>query len=220
MASSDYDKSVQQLTMAIERNPRDERSHLARARVLSLSGRDADAQRALVETIQAFPDSSLAHWWLALHMSDSIGTQTRGEKLNTRLRVPSLDGRALYSDRSPRRRRHRRTGCGRRLHACDRCESERFGRTQMLAGALLQQDRVNEAFIEFVATLMIDPLDADAHARIGRIHLDAGRRYADAAEALRRAVESEQSYRSAICAGHSTHAVGQDAGSGPGVRPC
>ena len=57
-----------------------------------------------------------------------------------------------------------------------------------LAGALLQQDRADEAFVELVAALLIDPLDADAHAGIGQIHLNAGR-YDEAVTALRRAVE-------------------------------
>ena len=57
-----------------------------------------------------------------------------------------------------------------------------------LAGALLQQDRVDEAFVELVAALLIDPLDGDAHAGVGQIHLNAGR-YDQAVTALRRAVE-------------------------------
>ena len=57
-----------------------------------------------------------------------------------------------------------------------------------LAGALLQQDRADEAFVEFVAALLIDPRDADAHAGIGQIHLNAGRDD-EAVTALRRAVE-------------------------------
>ena len=56
------------------------------------------------------------------------------------------------------------------------------------AGALLQQDRTDEAFVELVAALLIDPVDADAHASIGQIHLNAGR-YDEAVTALGRAVE-------------------------------
>ena len=64
-ADSEYDKSVEALTAAIRRSPRDERARLALARVLSSAGRDADAERALQETLRVLPDSALAHWWLA-----------------------------------------------------------------------------------------------------------------------------------------------------------
>ena len=65
-----------------------------------------------------------------------------------------------------------------------------------LAGALLQQDRADEAFVELVAALLIDPRDAGAHAGIGQIHLNAGR-YDEAVTALRRAVELSADYTEA-----------------------
>jgi tetratricopeptide (TPR) repeat protein len=188
-ASSEYDKSVEQFTSAIERDPRDERSRLARARVLSLSERDADAQRALLETIQAFPDSSLAHWSLGL-LYERLNRHADARREIEHATAGAVVGRAdLY------------TAIGRLagsatdvpaaidafMRAVDANPSDPAAH-KYLAGALLQHDRVNEAFIEFVATLLIDPLDADAHAGIGRIHLDAGR-YADAVDALRRAVD-------------------------------
>jgi hypothetical protein len=46
---------------------------------------------------------------------------------------------------------------------------------RLLATTLLQQDRVDEALAEFVAVLLIDPLDAAAHAGIGRIYVQTGR---------------------------------------------
>jgi tetratricopeptide (TPR) repeat protein len=57
-----------------------------------------------------------------------------------------------------------------------------------LAGSLVQQDRAGEALVEFIAALLIDSADAEAHTGIGQIHLDAGRD-ADAVEALRHATE-------------------------------
>jgi tetratricopeptide (TPR) repeat protein len=188
-ASSDHDKSVEQLTIAIDRDPRDERSRLARARVLSSSGRDGDAQRALLETIEAFPDSSLAHWWLGLHY-ERLNRHADARREIEYSTAGAIVGRAgLY------------TALGRLagsatdvpaaidafMRAVDANPNDPAAH-KYLAGALLQQDRANEAFIEFVATLQIDPLDADAHAGIGQIHLDAGR-YANAVEALRRALE-------------------------------
>ena len=54
-ADSQDDKSIEQLEIAIRGNPRDERSRLALARVLTSAGRDSDAERALRETIQRPP---------------------------------------------------------------------------------------------------------------------------------------------------------------------
>ena len=188
-ASSDYDKSVEQFAIAIGKDPRDERSRLARARVLSVSGRDADAQRALAETIQAFPDSALAHWSLGL-LYELLNRHADARQEIEYATAGAVVGRAgLY------------TAIGRLagsatdipgaidafVRAVDANPNDPVAH-KYLAGALLQQDRVSAAFIELVATLLIDPLDADAHAGIGRIHLDAGS-YADAAAALRRAVE-------------------------------
>jgi predicted Zn-dependent protease len=65
-AESEYDKSIASLTAAISLSPRDERARLALARVLNAAGRDANAERALHETVRALPESVLAHWWLAL----------------------------------------------------------------------------------------------------------------------------------------------------------
>jgi tetratricopeptide (TPR) repeat protein len=64
---------------------------------------------------------------------------------------------------------------------------------RLLAGALQQVDRTDEAVVELVAAVLIDPEDADAHARIGQMHLDAGR-LDEAAGALRRAIELSPSH--------------------------
>ena len=63
-AGSQHDKSIEQLEIAVQRNPRDERSRLALARVIASTGRDQDAQRILQDAIQVLPDSALARSWL------------------------------------------------------------------------------------------------------------------------------------------------------------
>ena len=59
---------------------------------------------------------------------------------------------------------------------------------RLLAGALLLEDRPDDALAEFVAALLIDPRDGDAHLGVGQIYLNAGRN-AEAVNALRRATE-------------------------------
>ena len=57
-----------------------------------------------------------------------------------------------------------------------------------LAGAYIADGRTDDAFLEFVAALLVDPLDAQTFAAIGQLSVDTGR-YADAAAAFTRALE-------------------------------
>ena len=186
---SDYDTSVRQLEAAIRINPRDERSRLALSRVLSSAGRDAEAEAVLEETVRVLPDSARAHLWLA----------SSYERMNQ-----YAEARHAYEAAA----RDAVTGLSQLYGSIGRLASaaadfpgasEALTRAVManpnnpvthsyLASALLQQDRVDEAFAEFVVALLIDPRHAAAHAGIGQIHLDAGR-YADAVDALRLATE-------------------------------
>jgi tetratricopeptide (TPR) repeat protein len=59
-----------------------------------------------------------------------------------------------------------------------------------LAAALASQGRIDDAFCELMATLLIDPADAHAHATIGNLFLDAERHH-DAVLAFHRALELE-----------------------------
>jgi len=183
------DTSIEQLEIAIRKNPRDERSRIALARVLGSAGREPDAERVLQETLQVLPESALARWWLGWgyerlnRFADARQEYERASAgvVTGRSRVYALLGRLAAS-------------------AADIPGAvEAFGRAvttnpndpilhEYLAIALLQQGRTDDAFAEFVAALLIDPLNARAHAGIGRIHLDAGR-YGDAVTALRRSVE-------------------------------
>jgi tetratricopeptide (TPR) repeat protein len=188
-ASGDVDRSLEQFTLAIDRNPRDERSRLARARVLSSAGRHADAERELLATIRLFPESVLAHWWLGLDY-EQLDRRADARREVEAAAAGAIAGRARLL-----------AALGRLAAAATDVPAaiEAFRRGvdtdpndpaahAALAGALLQQDRADDALVEFVAALLIDPLDGRAHAGIGRIHLDAGR-HADAAAALTRAVD-------------------------------
>ena len=182
-------KSREQLETAIRLNPRDERSRLALSRVLSSAGRDADSERTLQETIQLFPDSAQARWWLGsgyeranrfadarrefvLAAPGAIAGRTKFFAKIGQLAVSGADIPAAVDAYA-------------RSLAANLNDPESHKR---LAGALLLQDRPDEAFVELVAALLIDPLDPGAHAGIGQIHLNAGRND-EAATALRRAVE-------------------------------
>jgi tetratricopeptide (TPR) repeat protein len=188
-AKADYDRSIASLTTAISLSPRNERARLALARVLNEAGRNGDAERALRETVQLLPDSVLAHWWLTL------GYEQVARPVDARQEVEQVAAATAFG------RSQLYAAIGRfALNSADGSEavgaSARAVRAnpndpamhRLLAGALLQQDRADEALAEFVAVLLIDPLDPVAHAGIGRIYLQAGRD-ADAVDALRRATE-------------------------------
>ena len=188
-ADSQDDKSIEQLEAAIRVNARDERSRLALARVLTSAGRDSDAERALRETLQALPDSALAHWWLgrAYERLNRFADARREFELAA---AGAVAGRSLFDASIGRLAADAADfpGAAEAFALSVRASPNDPAGRKYLAGALLQQDRADEAFAELVAALLIDPVDADAHAGVGRIHLNAGR-YDQAVTALRRAVE-------------------------------
>ena len=194
---SQYDKSVEELGIAIQKNPRDERSRLALSRVLSSAGRDADAQRALEETIRVLPDSALARWWLGWGL-ERLNQFADARREFERAAPSVIAGRSVIF-----------ASIGRLASAAADLPGavDAFAQSvrarpndpavhKLLAGALLQQDRADEAVVELVAALLIDPLDAGAHAGIGQIHLNAGRDD-EARPALGRAVELSPNYTEA-----------------------
>ncbi len=188
-AEGQDDKSIEQLEIAIRMNPRDERARLALSRVLSSAGRESDAERALLETLRVLPDSAQAHWWLgssyerANRLADARPEFDRaaGGLVSGHSELYAMIGRLAEQSADFT---GSITARARAVNARPNDPSTR----KSLAGAYRQQDRTDEEFVELVATVLIDPLDADAHAGIGHIHLNAGR-YDDAVRALQRAVE-------------------------------
>jgi tetratricopeptide (TPR) repeat protein len=188
-AKSEYDKSIASLSAAIALSPRDERARLALARVLNAAGRDADAARALHETARVLPDSTLVHWWQAL------AYEQVNRLAEARQELEQVAAAAIFGDSQLY------TAIGRfAVRAADapgaidafsraiRADPNDPATHKLLASALMQQDRADEAMAEFVAAVLISPEDAAAHAGIGQIHLHAGRD-AEAVDALRRATD-------------------------------
>jgi Flp pilus assembly protein TadD len=188
-ANAQDNEGIEQLEIAIRLNPRDERARLALARVLSSSGRDADAERTLQETIQLWPDSALAHWWLG-SIYDGMNRFADARREFALAAPSAVAGRAQFFTK---------IGQLATIAADIAGAADAFARSvsahlndadahKRLASALLLQDLADDAFVELVAVLLIDPRDAGAHAGIGQIHVNAGR-YDEALPALRRAIE-------------------------------
>ena len=186
-AESEFDKSIEQLEAAIRLNPGDERSRLALSQVLTSAGRDADAQRALEETLRAIPASGRAHWWLATsyeHVNRFADARHEFEQAAS----SAVAGRSHLLGTVGRLASGAADGPG-AIDALTRAVADDPGSPlwhRLLAGAYLLEDRPDEALAEFAAALRIDPRDAAAHLGVGQIHLNAGRN-AQAVDALRRA---------------------------------
>ena len=188
-AESDFDKSVEQFEAAIRMNPGDERSRLALSRVLSSAGRDAEAERALRETIRAIPASARAHWWLAT-VYERMNRFADARREFEQAAAKAVAGRSHLLGAVGRLASGAADGAGAvdalSMAVADDPDNPAWHR--LLAGALLLQDRPDEALAEFIVALLIDPRDGDAHLGIGQIYLNAGRN-AEAVDALRRATQ-------------------------------
>jgi tetratricopeptide (TPR) repeat protein len=181
-------RSIEQLEAAVRENPRDERSRLVLARVLTSAGRIPDAQRVLQETIQLLPDSALAHWWLG--SSHELLNQFADARREFELAAAGAVAGRSQLDASIGRLAGDAGDFAAASEAFARAVSGRPNDAilrKSLAGTLLQQDHADEAFVELVAAVLIDPSDAGAHTGIGQIFVNA-RRHEDAVAAFRRAV--------------------------------
>jgi tetratricopeptide (TPR) repeat protein len=188
-AQSAHDKSVAELTTAIRLSPRNERARLAIARVLGSAGRDDEAKHALEETIRILPDSTLAHWWLALAY-ERVNRFAEARQEVALVAAAAVAGESQLHASVGRFAINAADVPG-ALDAFARAVSADLndpGAHKVLASALLEQDRTGDAFAEFMAALLIDPQDAEAFVGIGRIFLNAGHDD-DAVDALRRATD-------------------------------
>ncbi len=188
-AESEIEKSIEQFEAAIRVNPVDERSRLALSRVLSSAGRDADAQRALQDTLRAIPASGRAHWWLATsyeHVNRFADARHEYEQAASM----AVAGRSHLLATVGRLASGAADGGG-AIDALTRAVADDPANPawhRLLAGALLLEDRPDDALAEFMAALRLDARDAGAHLGVGQIHLNAGRN-TEAVDALRRATE-------------------------------
>jgi tetratricopeptide (TPR) repeat protein len=188
-AASEYDRAAEQLDAAIRLDPKNERARLALARVLSSAEKNEAAIDAFLETIRAVPTSTRAHWWLAMaYERVNRFDAARGEY--EKAAAGAVAGQSHLYGAIGRLASGSADVAG-AVNAFERAVEARPNdptwRT-LLAGALLHQDRAEDAMAQFAAALRINPKHVDAYRGIGQIHLDAGRAV-EAADALRRALE-------------------------------
>jgi tetratricopeptide (TPR) repeat protein len=167
----------------------DERSQLAAAALLAQEGRHLEAERALRSIVTAWPESGVAHWWLGRVYENINRIADARQEYETVVPV-ALTGRASIQA-SIGRLAFLEGNFARATEAFE----QRLRLTpndpvahEDLATIYLAQDRTEAALEQLGTVVTMDPRDAEAHAAIGRIRLDAGL-HAEAIVALRRALD-------------------------------
>jgi tetratricopeptide (TPR) repeat protein len=193
----EFEKSIQELEVAIKLRPADERARVLLAGVLVQSGALSKAEEVLRQTIEVLPHSTLAHLWLGSVYVSLNRNPDAARALETAVRseitgqsslyatIGELHSSALDFEGTLRASQH-----GVRINPND------AGAHVRLAHGYLDQDLADEAYAEYVAALLIDPENPDAYMGIGQLHLNAGR-YDDAAIALRRLVVLQPAFAEA-----------------------
>lgn len=188
-AASDFDRSIEHLDAAIRISPGDERSRLALARVLSSADRDANAARVLQDAIRVVP-SARAHWWLAMTFERvNRFADARAEFEFAAAAAVAGQGHLYATIGRLASGAADLAGTVDALSRAVAADPKNPAWHKLLAGALLHQDRADDALAEFVKALLIDPADAETNLGIGQIHLNAGRN-TEAVSALRRATDA------------------------------
>ena len=197
-ADERYAESVEQLTRAIQRNAGDERSRLAIAEILLVTGQPDAAERTLKDTVAVLPDSARGYYRLGrLYQSQSRMPEALTAFVASTAR-PILVGRDFLFETLA----SLRVGEGEFADAIAAYRLEldanpnNVAAHRRLGDLYAQEGRLGEALAEFAAALLIDPNDADAHASRAQTLLRMSR-VGDAEAAARKAVALNPTHEAA-----------------------
>jgi tetratricopeptide (TPR) repeat protein len=198
LANRQPDAAAKALRTAITLDPRDERSRLALADALVISGDLPAAKASLQDLLMVLPSSGRARYKLGLVSqrqglyADAIRELTTAAGLK-----PLLGLNSVYQTIGALARSQQL------YDAAIAAFSQRVDLIPNDAGAhhelgemYFRQSRPTEALAEFTAAVMLNPTRADSHAAIGQVHLRGGN-YAEAVAAARRAVALDSSHKEA-----------------------
>jgi tetratricopeptide (TPR) repeat protein len=194
----DPEASIAELQAAIRVRPDDERSIVLLSRVMTQQGDLANAATMLGAALTALPESSLVRLWLGSVMASS-NRDDEAARLMTEvaMRHPLAGEARLWATIGTLRQ-----NAGDVDAAADAFErsialNPNVTETHVRAArVLLDQDKRDRAFAEYVAALLVDPAEPNALMGIGRLRVDAGR-YADALPVLQRLVALQPAFNEA-----------------------
>lgn len=197
-ADERYGQSLEQLAAAIQRDPRDERSRLTMAEILSASGHVDAAERVLLETIALMPESAQAQYRLArLHQSQSRVPAALAAFTSSAEGAALVGRDSLYETIAALRVNEGEFGEAIAAYRLELQVNPNNGAAHRRLGDLYAQDgRLGESLAESAAALLIDPRDADAHVSRAQTLLRMSR-FADAEAAARMAVTLSPSHEAA-----------------------
>ena len=193
-----YGLSLEQLSAAIQRDERDERSRVTMVEILTASGQTGAAERVLVETIALLPESAQAYYRLARLYQTQSRIREAIAAFTSSAERPVLVGRdSLYETIAALRVSEGEFG---EAIAASRVELEanpnNAAAHRRLGDLYAQEGKLGESLAEFAAALLIDPRDADTHASRAQTLLRMSR-FADAVAAARTAVTLRPSHEAA-----------------------
>jgi Flp pilus assembly protein TadD len=180
---------VEHLDTAVRLAPGDERARVALGHALGEAGKMQEAERALRDTIAAFPASGEARWALA-DLYEKVGRGIDAiRELEVAATLTVVAGKSqLYfrlADLSHQLQEYERVVVA--LSRRARLMANEAGAHKDLGLAYNRVGRQDQALVELIMTSLLGLEDAETLAVIGQIHLNAGR-YTMAEEVLRRAI--------------------------------
>ena len=197
-ADGQYEKSVEQLNAAIRLVPGDERSRMALADLLADTGRTAEAEHGLKDTVQTIPDSGPAHYRLGQLYQSLSQLPPAVQEFETAASLDPLVGLdrlyetigGLYVNQA-----NFDSAVDAYAKRVDVNPNNADGHRK-LGEIYFLQGRDDEALAEFVAALLIDPRNSAALAAACQVHVRMGR-FAEALSTSRQALALDPKHNEA-----------------------
>jgi tetratricopeptide (TPR) repeat protein len=187
--AGDQNRAIQELRLAIERRPDDERARLQLALVLRASDRPSEAESELRAAIERLPQSGQARYQLGQLLESQSRLREAASAYAETTAHPPVVGRDYLYQRLARVRVNQADFEGAiAAYAARVAVNPNSGEAHRSLGEIyFLQGRDDEAVAELLVAVWLDPRDSRALAALGKAFV-RGERYADAVPVLRRVV--------------------------------
>lgn len=198
LSDGNTERGVSRLKNAVRLKPDEERARIALANALLESQQLDEAEQALLETLATIPTSGRARYLLGLTYQRQGKRLDALRELRTALALkPLLGANTVHQMIGTLQQDEQDLEAAAQSFAArvDLIPNDRQAHLDLGKVFFLQGEDV-PARAEFEIALLLNPADADAYTALGQAHLRGGR-YADAADASRRALEIDAAHREA-----------------------